>query len=83
MRAVFDDTVIRGPGIAAIRNGGGSVLDGKPRVEGGKTLVIPLRHGLSDGVYSVRWAVISDDGHLESGVLAFAVGLGSPKGAMI
>src|SRR5947208_3909437 len=36
VRAVFDDTVIRGPGIAAIRNGGGSVLEGKPRVEGGK-----------------------------------------------
>jgi hypothetical protein len=39
---------------------------------------VPVRRALADGAYSVRWAVISDDGHLESGVLAFAVGLGRP-----
>lgn len=83
VRAVFDDTVIRGPGIAAIRNGDGSILGGKPHVEGGKTLVIPLRSGLGDGAYSVRWAIISDDGHLESGVLAFAVGKGQTPTAAL
>ena len=76
MRIVFDDTVIRGPGNAVIRNGAGSVLAGTPRIEGGKTVVIPLKTGLGDGVYSVRWAIVSDDGHLESGVFAFAVGAG-------
>ena len=39
---------------------------------------MPVRRGLADGAYSVRWSIISDDGHLESGVLAFAVGLGRP-----
>ncbi|HET8527749.1 MAG TPA: copper resistance CopC family protein [Gaiellaceae bacterium] len=77
VRVVFDDTVETGPGIAAIRNGGGSVLAGKPHVSGGKTLVVPLRPGLGDGAYTVRWAIVSDDGHLESGVVAFAVGRGS------
>jgi methionine-rich copper-binding protein CopC/putative copper export protein len=77
VRVVFDDTVETGPGIAAIRNGGGSVLAGKARVEGGRTLVIPLRPGLGKGAYTVRWGIVSDDGHLESGVLAFAVGPGS------
>lgn len=77
VRVVFDDTVETGPGTAAIRNGGGSILGGKPHVQGGRTLVIPLRPGLGDGAYSVRWAIVSDDGHLESGVLAFAVGRGS------
>jgi copper transport protein len=78
VRIVFDDVVQRGPGIEAVRNGGASILDGKPRIEGGRTLVLPLRHGLAKGDYTVRWAIISDDGHLESGVLAFAVGLGRP-----
>jgi copper transport protein len=78
VRIVFDDVVRRGPGIEAIRNGGGSVLGGAARVDGGRTLVVPLRPRLPDGDYSVRWAIVSDDGHLESGVLAFAVGVGRP-----
>ena len=76
VRVVFDDTVQVGQGIEAIRNGGRSVLAGRPRVDGGRTLVVPVRRGLADGAYSVRWSIISDDGHLESGVLAFAVGAG-------
>ena len=78
VRVVFDDTVRPGRGIAAIRNGGGSILGDRARVEGGRTLVVPLRRGLPDGDYSVRWSIVSDDGHLESGVLAFAVGAGRP-----
>jgi copper transport protein len=79
VRIVFDDVVQRGPGIEAVRNGGASVLDGKPRIAGGRTLVLPLRRGLAKGDYTVRWAIVSDDGHLESGVVAFAVGLGSSR----
>ena len=76
VEVTFDDTVRPGPGIAAIRNGGGSVLAGHSHVVGAKTLVIPLRRGLPNGDYSVRWSIFSDDGHLESGVLAFGVGAG-------
>jgi copper transport protein len=75
VRVVFDDVVRVGPGIEAIRNGGGSVLRGAPSATA-DTLTIPLRPHLPDGDYSVRWSIISDDGHLESGVLAFAVGEG-------
>jgi copper transport protein len=78
LRVFFDDVVHAGGGIAAIRNGGGSVLGGPARVEGGRTLVVPLRRGLRDGAYSVRWSVVSDDGHRESSVVAFAVGVGQP-----
>jgi len=78
VRIVYDDVIRAGPGIAAIRNGAGSVLAGRARVEGGRTLVLPLRRGLANGDYSVRWSIVSDDGHLESGVLAFGVGLGRP-----
>ena len=75
VRVVFDDVVRVGPGVAAIRNGGPSILRGKAYVVHSRTLVVPLRKGLANGDYSVRWSIISDDGHLESGVLAFAVGL--------
>ena len=76
LRVRFDDAVEVGPGNAVAWNDGGSALAGRPRVEdGGRTLVLPLRAGRS-GDYSVRWRAISDDGHLESGVLAFRVGAG-------
>lgn len=73
---VFDDSVRVGGGVQAIRNGGTSILAGRAHVERARTLVIPLRRGLANGDYSVRWSIVSDDGHLESGVIAFAVGLG-------
>jgi len=76
VRLVFDDDVRLVSGIKAIRNGGGSVLDGKPRVEAGRVLVIPLRSGLADGDYTVLWRVLSDDGHKLAGVVAFGVGAG-------
>jgi len=76
VRVVFDDNVRPVSGIKAIRNGGGSVLGGKPRIVGGRVLVVPLRTGLGDGDYTVLWRVLSDDGHTVSGVLAFGVGAG-------
>ena len=77
VRLVFDDPVRVASGNAVIRNGGGSVLRGAPSVAaGGKVLVLPLDPSLRNGDYSVRWRIISDDGHRESGVLAFGVGAG-------
>jgi copper transport protein len=83
VRVVFDDVVRVGPGVEAIRNGGGSVLAGSAHVEGQRTLVVPLRPGLRKGAYSVRWSIVSDDGHLESGVIAFAVGTGATPTAAL
>jgi copper transport protein len=71
----FDDEVRIAPGNAAVRNGDGSILGGKPAAHG-KTLVLPLRARLGNGDYSVRWSVVSNDGHIVQGVLAFGVGLG-------
>jgi putative copper export protein len=76
VRVAFDDTVLVAGGNEAIRNGGSSVLAGRPRIVGGRTLALPLRSGLGEGDYSVRWSILSDDGHREQGVLAFAVGIG-------
>ncbi len=77
VRVMFDDRIRVAPGNAAVSNSSSaSVVAGRPRVSGHE-LIIPLRAGLADGVYSVRWSVASDDGHREQGVLAFGVGAGS------
>jgi copper transport protein len=74
VRIRFDDRVTVGPGNAVVDADRNSVLGGSPLVEhGGRELVLPLRH-LDKGSYSVRWGIVSDDGHVESGVLAFRVG---------
>jgi copper transport protein len=79
VRLVFDDTVRPASGIKAVRNDGGtSVLAGKARVVGRRTLVVPLKGGLSDGDYTVLWRVVSDDGHTIAGVTVFGVGAGRP-----
>ncbi len=77
VRVEFDDRIHVANGNAAVANAGNaSVLDGAPRATG-HTLVLPLRTELADGSYSVRWSIVSEDGHREQGVLAFAVGGGS------
>jgi copper transport protein len=80
VRLVFDETVRPASGIKAVRNdGGASVLAGKARVVGGRTLVVPLQSGLSDGDYTVLWRAVSDDGHTVAGVTVFGVGAGRPR----
>jgi copper transport protein len=72
----FDDAVRPVGGTTVIRNGGGSVLAGKPELGAGDRLVVLPLQRLGRGDYTVRWRVLSDDGHLLDGVLAFAVGSG-------
>ncbi len=80
VRLLFDDVVRPAGGDRAVDAAGRSVLGGPARRLGGndRALVIPLRPGLTRGTYTVRWRVISDDGHLIAGVLAFGVGAGLP-----
>lgn len=74
VRVRFDDAVTVGPGNAVVTEDRTSVLSGPARVaRGGHELVLPLRR-LQNGDYSVRWVIVSDDGHLESGSLAFRLG---------
>jgi copper transport protein len=78
VRLQFDDEIRPAGGDRAVDAAGRSVLAGRARRQGTRVLVVPLRAGLPNGAYTVRWRVISNDGHLETGVLAFAVGAGSP-----
>jgi copper transport protein len=59
---------------------GGSVTNGAAHSSSGDvdTMVIPLRPGLPDGDYTVRWQVVSTDGHIISGVYAIGIGAGRP-----
>jgi copper transport protein len=80
---LFDDSIRVAKGNAAVDNETqSSVLAGKATAQG-RELRIPLRP-LADGAYSVRWSIVSDDGHREEGVLAFAVGAGgtSPQSVL-
>jgi len=43
-----------------------------------KQLVVPLQQGLPAGDYTVRWEIVSTDGHLIAGVYAYGVGTGGP-----
>lgn len=79
----FDSPIRVGPRNAAVRNDGVDVLGGTPRVASGNRLVLPLQPGLGTGDYTVRWSIVSDDGHEEEGVLAFAVGSASAPVAVL
>ena len=70
----FDSGVRVGPRNAAIRNDGTSVIGGPARITDGRTLVIPFRTNLGQGNFTVRWSVVSQDGHEEEGLIAFGVG---------
>src|SRR5207237_5385091 len=61
VRLEFDDPVQPAGGSEVVRNEGGSVLRGAPRLErGGRVLVLPLRARIGNGDYSVRWRALSD-----------------------
>ena len=66
VRVVFDDDVHEGPG----NRGGAERRRLRPRRRPARRrrqdARLPLRRGLADGAYTVRWSIISDDGHLES-----------------
>ncbi|HEY6460286.1 MAG TPA: copper resistance CopC family protein, partial [Polyangiaceae bacterium] len=75
----FDDSIRVAGGNAAVANTTNtSVLAGAASAHG-RTLVLPLEPNLANGDYSVRWSIVSEDGHHEEGVVAFAVGAGSPS----
>jgi len=78
VRVEFDDTVRSASGNAVVANDSQrSVLAGRVAVQG-RVVVLPLARRLPRGDYTVRWSIVSEDGHPEQGVLAFAVGRGSP-----
>ena len=67
-------------GTSVVDAAGKSVMAGPATNAPGnlKQLVVPLQQGLPAGDYTVRWGIVSTDGHLIAGVYAFGVGTGGP-----
>jgi copper transport protein len=74
------DQPVSDAGTAAVSSTGASVLQARahPSARDARALIVPLKTGLRDGDYTVRWKVVSADGHIVSGVIAIGVGLDRP-----
>jgi copper transport protein len=59
---------------------GGSVTRGPARLDEDTRIVrVPLRPGLAEGTYTVRYSIIGADSHVVGGVFVFGVGPGDLK----
>lgn len=69
--------IVQGDAIDVVDAEGGDVTSG-PATNAAEARVveIPLRPGLGDGTYTVRYSVVSSDAHVIPGVLVFGVGPG-------
>ena len=72
----FDQPVQAEPNAIEVRSEFGKILSGAARAHG-PTVRVPLKH-LPRGAYTVRWHVLSEDGHVVSGVFTFGVGVKAP-----
>jgi copper transport protein len=75
----FDQPVDLVPQAVVVENAKGVNLAGPAHVvKLERELVAPLPHTLPTGAYTVRWRVLSSDGHVVSGVYTDAVGAQGP-----
>jgi methionine-rich copper-binding protein CopC len=75
---VYTDSLIEvGAAVAVVDQDGTDWADG-PVTLTGPDAVQPLRAGMPDGTYEVRWRVVSRDGHPIDGAYGFTVGDADP-----
>ena len=72
----FDQSVKAEPNSIQVKNRFGKTLSGTARATG-ETVTVPLRQ-LPRGPYTVRWHVLSEDGHVVSGVFTLGVRVKAP-----
>jgi copper transport protein len=78
LRLEFDQVVTALPESIEVRTAGGRLVSRPARTTaGGHEVVAPLQR-LPKGPYTVRWHVISSDGHVISGVFTFGVRFAAP-----
>ena len=67
-------------GTDVVDGAGTSVVAGDAHTAPGNVdqLIVPLKPGLQRGDYTVRWEIVSTDGHLISGIYAIGIGSGGP-----
>ena len=72
----FDQSVQAQPNAIDVKNAFGKTLSGTSRATG-QDVRVPLKR-LPRGAYTVRWHVLSEDGHVVSGVFTFGVRVKAP-----
>src|SRR5947199_376765 len=72
----FDQSVQAQPNAIEVRSAFGKILSGAAHAQG-PTVRVPLKR-LPRGAYTVRWHVLSEDGHVVSGVFTFGVRVKAP-----
>jgi copper transport protein len=78
VRLNFDQAVTVLPGSVTVYRAGGAVVSRQARSGADKHFVVTPVRKLSKGPYTVRWHVISSDGHVVSGVFTFGVRYPAP-----
>ena len=74
----FDQSVTTVPNAIVVVGEKGNVVSGAAFSAGnGRDVVVPVRR-LPKGAYTVRWHVLSSDGHAVSGLFTFGVGVAAP-----
>jgi copper transport protein len=74
----FDQAVTALPDAIVVVGEKGNVVSGSAfSAGGGRDVVVPVRR-LPKGAYTVRWHVLSSDGHAVSGLFTFGVGVAAP-----
>ncbi len=74
----FDQTVTTLPDAIVVVGEKGTVVSGAAFTAGdGRDVVVPVRR-LPKGAYTVRWHVLSSDGHAVSGLFTFGIGVAAP-----
>ena len=68
-----DEVIAVGALMLVVDESGEDWVDGPMAIDGA-TVVQPLKTGLPDGTFDVRWRVVSADGHPISGTFRFSVG---------
>ncbi|MGY5778954.1 copper homeostasis periplasmic binding protein CopC [Rhizobium sp. LEGMi135b] len=63
----FSGATVTGPDRKTIKTGGAALTDGD------KTLTVPVSDKLAPGKYTVKWRVLSTDGHKTNGSYSFTV----------
>ncbi|MEV6067031.1 copper resistance protein CopC [Nocardia sp. NPDC052001] len=73
----FDEPVTAAADAISVLDSEGRRADGGglSTADGGRTLLVPLRSGLSNGTYLLGWSLLSADGHLVSGSIVFGIGV--------
>jgi copper transport protein len=72
----FDQSVQAQPNAIDVKNAFGRTFSGRSRATG-QEVRVPLKR-LPRGAYTVRWHVLSEDGHVVSGVFTFGVRVKAP-----